>query len=56
MQLLQSAQGLSECGIFSYDSGAVSMVVISRNRDRTNKAQGCLKSLLGPIASTRIIK
>ena len=56
LDLLREAQGLTECGIFAYDSGAVSMVVISRNRERTDKALARLKSWLGPVASTRIIE
>jgi len=55
LQLLRDTQGLRECGIFAYDSGMVSMIGISRNRDRTDKASARLKIWLGPVASTRII-
>jgi len=56
LQLLRSTHGLSECSIFAYDSGGVSMVVISRNRKRTDRALARLKSLLGPVACKRIIE
>ena len=41
--------------MFAYDSGAVSMVVISRNRNRTDKALEQLKSWFSPVASMRIV-
>ncbi len=56
LKLLRRAEGLRGCDIFAYDSGAVSMVVISQNRERTDKALACLKSWLGPVAATRIIE
>ncbi len=56
LKLLRSAEGLRGCNIFAYDSGAVSMVVISQNRQRSDEALARLKSWLGTVASTRIIK
>jgi hypothetical protein len=56
LELLRSTEGLGGCHIFAYDSGAVSMVVISQNRERTHKASACLKSWLGPVASARILE
>jgi hypothetical protein len=55
LKLLRKAEGLEGCHMFAYDSGAVSMVVISRNRERTDRTRDRFKSWLGPIASTRII-
>ena len=55
LELLRSTYGLKECCMFAYDSGAVSMVVISQNRERTDKALARLKSWLGP-ASSRIVE
>ena len=52
---LRDAEGLSGCAVFAYDSGAVSMVVISRNRERADKALARLKSWLGTVASSRVI-
>ena len=46
---------LRDSGMFAYDSGAVSMVVISRNRNRTDKALEQLKSWFSPVASMRIV-
>jgi hypothetical protein len=56
LSLLRSAGDLRDCGLFAYDSGPVAMVVISRNRKRTKKAQARLKFWLGPAAKRRIIK
>jgi len=56
LKLLRTAEGLTGCDIFAYDSGAVSMVVMSQNRERTDKTLACLKSWLGPVAATRIIE
>ena len=55
LELLRSTQCLRGCHIFAYDSGAVSMVVISQNRERSDEALARLKCWLGPVASTRII-
>lgn len=56
LNLLQSTEGLRGCDMFAYDSGAVSMVVISQNRERSVRALARLKCWLGPVASTRIIE
>jgi len=56
LNLLRSTEGLRGCDIFAYDSGAVSMVVISQNRGRSDKALARLKCWLGPVAATRIIE
>ena len=55
LEQLREADGLRGCHMFAYDSGAVSIVVISRNRERTDEARNRLNSWLGPVASTRII-
>ncbi len=56
LQLFRSVRGFTECGTFAYDSGAVSMVAISQNRERIHKALACLKTWLGPVVSKRIIE
>jgi hypothetical protein len=56
LKLLRDEDGLKGCGMFAYDSGAVGMFVISRNRGRTAKILDRFKSWLGPVASTRIIE
>jgi hypothetical protein len=56
LNLLRSMEGLRGCDIFAYDSGAVAMVVISRNRERAQEALGRLKCRLGPIAAKRIVE
>jgi len=47
---------LQGCGMFAYDSGSVSMVVISRERDRVQHAMVRLKCWLGPTVSMRIVE
>jgi hypothetical protein len=54
--LVRSTNGLAGCEIFAYDSGAVGMVVISQNRERSHRALARLKCWLGPVASTRIVE
>jgi hypothetical protein len=56
LDLLRSTEGLRACDIFAYDSGAVGMVVISRNRERSHRALARLKCWLGPLASARIVE
>lgn len=58
LRLLRSTPGLRGCDLFAYDSGAVSIVAISQNSKRTNKAIARLKSRLrlSPVASKRIIR
>jgi hypothetical protein len=56
LNLLRSTEGLTGCGIFAYDSGAVAMVVISRNRERNQEASARLKCWLGPIAAKRTVE
>jgi hypothetical protein len=53
---LHSTEGLQGCDIFAYDSGSVSMLVISRDHERAHGALACLKCWLGPIAATRIVE
>jgi hypothetical protein len=53
---LHSTDGLQGCDIFAYDSGSVSMLVISQHHERARGALACLKSWLGPIAATRIVE
>jgi len=55
LKSLHSTKGLNTCDIFAYDSGAVSVVVISQNRERAQGALARLQCWLGPIAATRII-
>ena len=55
LKLLRSTDSLEGCHVFAYDSGAASMVVISRNRERIDKARACLKSWLCGVASSRIV-
>jgi len=47
---------LQGCGMFAYDSGSVSMVVIGRERDRVQHAMVRLKCWLGPTVSMRIVE
>jgi hypothetical protein len=54
--LLRSTEGLKRCHLFAYDSGAASMVFISKNKKRIQKALARLQCWLGPVARTRIIK
>jgi len=56
INLLRSAEGLKGCDIFAYDSGAVSMVVMSRDHERAHEALTRLKNLLGEFASARIVE
>jgi len=53
---LHSTEGLQGCDIFAYDSGSVSMLVISRDHERAHGALACLKCWLGPIAATRTVE
>ena len=55
LNLLRSTKGLRGCNIFAYDSGSVSMVVISQDRERAQEALARLKLWLGSIASTRVV-
>jgi hypothetical protein len=56
LKLLRSTERLKGCHIFAYDSGSVSMVVISQDCERAHEALARLKCWLGPIASTRIVE
>ena len=47
---------LPGCGMFAYDSGSVSMVVIGRDRDRVQQALVRLKCWLGPTVSKRVVE
>ena len=53
---LHSDKSLNGCDIFAYDSGAVAMVAISRDRQRTHEALARLKCWLGPIAAKRVVE
>ncbi len=55
LEALGCAEGLKECHMFAYDSGAVSMVVISQ-KERIGEALRRLEAALGPVAKKRIIR
>lgn len=54
LELLRGS--LKGCHMFAYDSGAVSMIVISLSRERIQEALTRVRSYLGPVAFARIIK
>jgi hypothetical protein len=49
-------KSLNGFDIFAYDSGPVSMLIITQDRGRADGVLDCLKCWLGPIASVRIVK
>ena len=53
---LHSTKSLTRCDIFAYDSGSVSMLVITEDHERAHGVLDCLNCWLGPIASARIVR
>jgi hypothetical protein len=49
-------KSLNGYDIFAYDSGSVSMLVITKDHERARGALDCLRCWLGPIAPARILK
>jgi hypothetical protein len=53
---LRSNKSLNGCDIFAYDSGSVSMLIMTQDHGRAHGVLDCLKCWLGPVASMRIVK
>jgi hypothetical protein len=56
LNLLRSTVSPKDCPMFAYDSGTVSMVVISQSQKRIKEASERIHSCLGLVASARIIQ
>jgi hypothetical protein len=56
LNLLRSTVSPKDRPMFAYDSGAVSMVVISQSQKRIKEASDRIHSCLGLVASARIIQ
>jgi len=56
LKLLRRSDGLDSCFMFAYDAGTVSMVILSRSKNRVKKASKRIRSWLGPVGPARIIQ
>lgn len=56
LETLRSTTDLKGSSMFAYDSGPVSMIIISMSKTRVGEARRRLRHSLGPISRSRIVK